>query len=1418
LGVKPRESPLPLLFTFLLLLIIPMPPTSVSTGSTPADVAEYGSTNLAGNTPLDLVAMGDEIATSLRKVEWVSDNLRELFNGVPLDIYVVFIGLGQDLVDEDYILSNVHRWYARTDLQRLFDLGEAYIYINFTLNYRFLYASSQLKSDVVSYINNNRVWGEAPFKAQMDTGERDAAYIDAMEFEEWLVNRVRQEFPETEGKYTLVIINTYPDIRYLYFYNITLPDPDQGWRVYLRRDSMQSVAGGGSTRMIFFDISAGPTSFNNVSVDVRPIWYLRLPQERDILNQQLAWVIDSAVIFKFVHTAIYQPIPALDISFEAYYIVNGSQIDPRDFFTPEVFVSELRNLFGGAINITYVDKGLYTLDDFPSLRDEILFNIYPGRGAPLEVVHNWIMDNIEMFRDPDPVYEVPMLILLDTAVGYSGGIALADDRVIPSHIIAVLQTPALTGGYMGLQPLLGYLPAFQIVAQPVPVFPRTTGGEIIIQGFSFGSIDVIVLDGAGYRELLDGGSPTPLYRQTFNGVVNARVQPRGIGDTYVVLIQNNEWYDTYVNITILSRAPPWMGLTTLLVHEAGHILSLNHPHNGLSWRDLMATRDPREGLEIFWLWDMTWGYMTYLHSWGRNDVFQIEQASMLYALYYIDKAYAKLEQVLEPFRRYGFTIIPDDVWSQVGQYNQSLSNAISIIRSGAGNYGNALSNAVEAYRNIGDVSFNVEDYLLSLGYVVVDQSGQPLPNVDVEVTYPNGTVRMFRTDEAGRITVERAPWGDYRIRVVWSGVEVANTSFRETSSGLRTIETSVFRITLVFRDRDGEPLSTPPEEVRLRHDRLGILNYSPEGVALVPGRLTVERVVYLGVDVTPSDNSFSIDGPGEVSINLEVYHLTLSFRDANGGVIDRSLRIELDVAGRVISLGSTGSAYQMPRGTHSLVGVYMEGVNVLPSPVTIQVDGDVSMDIGLDVYRLRLEARDTLGRDLSGSGLDFRLVLRHPNGTVISFSGGLTVSQAVKGLWRVEAVYIDGVEYGLGIEVQLDGNRDIQVELPVGRLSIGVSDSTGSIALSDVEVDLIGPGGRRYTVSGSLVLEYAVTGTYTVESLRWRGFDATPSERTIQFTGGDQAFTIRAAVYSVTLRFVDADGEEIPFGRVSFTLSIQGREYPVSEPQTLLPKGTISITNIVYQGVLLPTTYSVESSPGEKTIQLAIYDLVIRPETLDGDLLDSFGYRLYHPNGSVITGEASGEAVINNLPAGGYRVEIEYLGYRVGSQDIGLSGDSTISVSTEVKRVVGSVRDFLGLPLASAEVRVFDPSTGDLVTRGVTDGSGRFILTLPDRDLVIETGFVSTTRVTLARGASTVEVGVLFTPISLGATVVALIGLVAIGLLIIRRGGLGMHRPSLPRPSRYGAVERHGKICPSCGHLNRPTAKFCMSCGSRLEE
>jgi len=357
--------------------------------------------------------------------------------------------------------------------------------------------------------------------------------------------------------------------------------------------------------------------------------------------------------------------------------------------------------------------------------------------------------------------------------------------------------------------------------------------------------------------------------------------------------------------------------------------------------------------------------------------------------------------------------------------------------------------------------------------------------------------------------------------------------------------------------------------------------------------------------------------------------------------------------------------------------------------------------------------------------------------------------------------------------VQLDGNRDIQVELPVGRLSIGVSDSTGSIALSDVEV----------------VLEYAVTGTYTVESLRWRGFDATPSERTIQFTGGDQAFTIRAAVYSVTLRFVDADGEEIPFGRVSFTLSIQGREYPVSEPQTLLPKGTISITNIVYQGVLLPTTYSVESSPGEKTIQLAIYDLVIRPETLDGDLLDSFGYRLYHPNGSVITGEASGEAVINNLPAGGYRVEIEYLGYRVGSQDIGLSGDSTISVSTE-KRVVGSVRDFLGLPLASAEVRVFDPSTGDLVTRGVTDGSGRFILTLPDRDLVIETGFVSTTRVTLARGASTVEVGVLFTPISLGATVVALIGLVAIGLLIIRRGGLGMHRPSLPRPSRYGAVER----------------------------
>ncbi len=1413
MGVGPRRSPLPLLFTLLVFLAVPIPPSIDLSGYVGGAGSEY-----TANSFLDLVAQGDEMATSLRKLEWVSGTLRDLFNGVPLDIYVVFVGLGQDLVDEEYILSNVHKWYARADLQRILEKGEAYIYINFTLNYRFLYASSQLKSDIVSYINNNRVWGEAPFRAQLETGERDAAYINAMEFEEWLVNRVRQEFPETEGKYTLVIINTYPDISYLYFYNITLPDPDQGWNVYLRKDSMQSVAGGGSTRLIFFDLSAGPTSFNNVSVEIRPMRFLSLPGDKQLLNQQLARVIDSAVIFKFVHTAVYPPIPALNISFEAYYIVNGTQLDPRNYFTPEVFLSELRNLFGGALNITYEDKGLYTLDDFPDLRDEILYNMYFGQGAPLEVVHNWIMENIDRFRDPDPVYEVPMFIFLDVRIAYAGGIALTDENTIPSHIIAVLQTPALIGGYIPSEPLIGYLPAFQIAAQPVPIFPKVTGGEIVIQGFTFGEVDIIVLDGAGYREFLDGGSPTPIYRQTFNGVVNARVQPRGIGDTYVVLVQNNEWFDTYVNITILSKVPPWLGLTTLLVHEAGHIFSLNHPHNGINWRELMATRNPSRALDVFWLWSMTWGYMTYLHSWGRNDVFQIEQASMLYALYYIDKAYGKLDTALEPFKRYGFTIIPDDVWSQVGQYNQSLSTAINIIKSGAGNYENALSNALDAYKNMGNVTFNVEDYLLSLSYTVVDQTGQPLPNVDVEVTYPNGTVRTFRTDEAGRITVDRAPWGDYRIRVIWSGVEVANTSFRETSSGVRTVETSVFRINLVFRDRDGEPLTTPPEEVSIRHDRLGSLVYSPDGVALVPGTITIERVVYLGVDVTPSENSFNVDGPGEVVVNLEVYHLSLAFRDANGGAIDRALRIELDVAGRIISLEARGAAYQMPRGTHRLIGVYMEGVNVLPSPVSIQVDGDVSMQVGLAVYRLRLDARDTLGRDLSSSGLDFRLVLRHPNGSTITFTGGLTVEQAVKGLWRVEAVYIDGVEYGLGIDVQLDGNRDVQVELPVGRLGISVSDSSGSIVLDDVEAVLIGPGGKRYTVTGSLVLEYAVIGTYTIESLSWRGFDVLPSERTIQFTGGDQSFSIKAAVYSVSLRFVDADGEEIPFGKVSFTLSIQGREFPVDNPQLLLPKGTISITNIVYQGVLLPTTYSAESSPGEKTIQLAIYDLVIRPETMDGEALERFSYKVYHPNGSVIAGEAGGEAVLNNLPAGSYRVEIGYLGYTVGTQEVGLASDSTVTISTEVKRVTGTVRDFLGLPLGSAEVRAVNPSTGEVVATTQTDGSGRFTLLLPDRDLVLETGFVTTSTASLGRGATSLEIGVMFTPASLGITIVIIIGLGITGFLLYRRGMGGLPKPQIPRPTRPTRVERAGKVCPSCGHVNRPTAKFCMSCGTRLED
>ncbi len=41
--------------------------------------------------------------------------------------------------------------------------------------------------------------------------------------------------------------------------------------------------------------------------------------------------------------------------------------------------------------------------------------------------------------------------------------------------------------------------------------------------------------------------------------------------------------------------------------------------------------------------------------------------------------------------------------------------------------------------------------------------------------------------------------------------------------------------------------------------------------------------------------------------------------------------------------------------------------------------------------------------------------------------------------------------------------------------------------------------------------------------------------------------------------------------------------------------------------------------------------------------------------------------------------------------------------------------------------------------------------------------------------------------------------------------------PPQPTPTRRRGRRKKAKICPNCGHENKPTARFCVQCGTPLE-
>ena len=192
---------------------------------------------------------------------------------VPINI--VFIGYPRNTIDREQMLEILPETYAPAVRYPLFygtpgrDMG-----LRFNFDYRVTFAERDLTDRFFRYLQQIGTEGEpTDFQLMYNDQEKNVLdvtspvlYIDAPSVEKWLARQF-----EREKGYTIVFINWYsrPDFNFHVYTKTDEPDTDTGYNFGEIRASRKMIAwGGSSSRLWFYDLSAGPEAWtDNWNVD-----------------------------------------------------------------------------------------------------------------------------------------------------------------------------------------------------------------------------------------------------------------------------------------------------------------------------------------------------------------------------------------------------------------------------------------------------------------------------------------------------------------------------------------------------------------------------------------------------------------------------------------------------------------------------------------------------------------------------------------------------------------------------------------------------------------------------------------------------------------------------------------------------------------------------------------------------------------------------------------------------------------------------------------------------------------------------------------------------------------------------------------------------------------------------------------------
>ncbi len=266
-------------------------------------------------------------------------------------------------------------------------------------------------------------------------------------------------------------------------------------------------------------------------------------------------------------------------------------------------------------------------------------------------------------------------------------------------------------------------------------------------------------------------------------------------------------------------------------------------------------------------------------------------------------------------------------------------------------------------------------------------------------------------------------------------------------------------------------------------------------------------------------------------------------------------------------------------------------------------------------------------------------------------------------------------------------------------------------------------GSGEVTVSGLIPILYRGLVTYRNINVH-DGFEFLMDQ-------DNKELTVKTKVYNVVFRLLDYDGE-VELDKAELSASFG----QITEAATSNSTGRAAVKNLPIGDYIIRVNYfnvfvheetvRVDSSREITVKARGVIDVEVEVVDDDSNPLESGNVQISLAVARFKGNVSEGKARFNNIPAGNYRVLIEYKGFTVyDSQATFTADEEKIRVSSAVYYLRLTVVKSDGSRLASANVAAI--ASAKKIAEGYTDSAGRVELKLPRGDFSIEVVYQDTT-------------------------------------------------------------------------------------------